>query len=64
MTLSQTEVKDSGESEHLSTRQYALIVKKWVASIGLDPMEYGTHTMRRTKVALIYQKTKNLPDYP
>ena len=23
-------------------------------------MEYGTHTMRRTKVALIYQKTKNL----
>lgn len=47
-------------SEHLSTRQYALIVKKWVASIGLDPMEYGTHTMRRTKAALIYQKTKNL----
>lgn len=34
--------------------------EKWVASIGLDPMEYGTHTMRRTKVALIYQKTKNL----
>ena len=50
-------------SDHLSTRQYALIVKKWVASIGLDPMEYGTHTMRRTKAALIYQKTKNLPDY-
>lgn len=47
-------------SAHLSTRQYALIVKKWVASIGLAPMEYGTHTMRRTKVALIYQKTKNL----
>ncbi len=23
-------------------------------------MEYGTQTMRRTKVALIYQKTKNL----
>jgi site-specific recombinase XerD len=37
-----------------------MCVKKWVASIGLDPMEYGTHTMRRTKVALIYQKTKNL----
>ena len=35
-------------------------VKKWVASIGLDPMEYCTHSMRRTKVALIYQKTKNL----
>ncbi len=47
-------------SEYLFTRQYTLIMKKWVASIGLDPMEYGTHTMRRTKVALIYQKTKNL----
>ena len=23
-------------------------------------MEYGAHSMRRTKVALIYQKTKNL----
>ena len=47
-------------SDHLSTRQYSLIVKKWVTSIGLAPMEYGAHTMRRTKVALIYQKTKNL----
>ena len=47
-------------SEHLSTRQYAFIVKKWVKSIGLDPMEYGTHSMRRTKVSLIYQKTKNI----
>ncbi len=47
-------------SEHLSTRQYGVIVKKWVSSIGLDPMEYGTHTMRRTKASLIYQKTKNI----
>ena len=47
-------------SEHLSTRQYGVIVKKWVFSIGLDPMEYGTHTMRRTKASLIYQKTKNI----
>ena len=48
------------KSLHLSTRQYALIVKKWVSSVGLDPMEYGTHSLRRSKVALIYQKTKNL----
>jgi len=47
-------------SEHLSTRQYAQTVKKWVKSIGLDPMEYGTHSMRRTKASLIYQKTKNI----
>ena len=48
------------QSEHLSTRQYALIVKKWVSSIGLEPMEYGTHSLRRTKPSLIYRKTKNL----
>ncbi len=48
------------ESPHLSTRQYARIVDRWVASIGLDPTAYGTHTMRRTKATLIYRRTKNL----
>ena len=47
-------------SDHLSTRQYARIVKAWVTSIGLDPTTYGTHTLRRTKVSLIYRRTKNL----
>ena len=47
-------------SPHLSTRQYARMVKSWVASIGLDPTEYGTHSLRRTKVSLIYRRTKNL----
>ena len=47
-------------SLHLSTRQYARIVKSWVSSIGLDPNEYGTHSMRRTKATLIYRRTKNL----
>ncbi|BAP80562.1 integrase family protein [Pseudomonas sp. MT-1] len=47
-------------SEHLSTRQYARIVKGWVKVIGLDPAMYGTHTMRRTKASLIYRRTKNL----
>ena len=47
-------------SEHISTRQYARIVKSWVSIIGLDPGMYGTHTMRRTKASLIYKRTKNL----
>lgn len=47
-------------SEHLSTRQYARIVHGWAERAGLDPTVYGTHSMRRTKVALIYKKTKNL----
>ncbi|MDW7746680.1 tyrosine-type recombinase/integrase [Halomonas sp.] len=46
--------------DHLSTRQYARIVKNWVTSIGLDPSSYGTHTLRRTKASLIYRRTKNL----
>lgn len=47
-------------SAHLSTRQYARIVKGWICSIGLESAEYGTHSMRRTKAALIYRRTKNL----
>lgn len=47
-------------SPHLSTRQYARIVDHWVASAGLDPSAYGTHSMRRTKATLIYKRTKNL----
>jgi integrase len=48
------------DSPHLSTRQYARIVQGWVASIGLNPATYGTHSLRRTKAALIYRKTGNL----
>ena len=50
----------SRKSPHVSTRQYARIVHRWVGSIGLDPSAYGTHTMRRTKATLIYRRTKNL----
>ena len=47
-------------SPHITQRQYARIVKSCVALIGLDPTEYGTHSLRRTKVTLIYKRTKNL----
>ena len=48
------------KSPHLSLRQYARIVEAWVVSVGLDPTNYGTHSMRRTKATLLYRKTKNL----
>jgi integrase len=48
------------ESPHLSTRQYARIVDRWIREIGLDPSAYGTHSLRRTKASLIYRRTKNL----
>ena len=47
-------------NRHLSTRQYAKLLKDWVADIGLDPRAYGTHSLRRTKATLIYRRTKNL----
>jgi integrase len=50
----------TADSLHLSTRQYARIVTRWVESIGLDAAAYGAHSMRRTKATLIYRRTKNL----
>jgi integrase len=45
---------------HLSTRQYARFVDEWVTGIGLRREDYGTHSLRRTKAALIYKQTGNL----
>lgn len=47
-------------SRGLTTRQYARLVNDWVASIGLDPLRFGTHSLRRTKAVLIYRQTGNL----
>ena len=50
----------SRPGDHLTTRQYARLVGEWVAMIDLEPRAYGTHSLRRTKVALLYKKTGNL----
>lgn len=50
----------SRSGHHISTRQYARLVDRWVAMIDLEPRAYGTHSLRRTKVALVYKKTGNL----
>jgi integrase len=47
-------------SPHICTRHYARMLRELVKDVGLDWTEYGTHSMRRTKASLIYQKTKNL----
>ncbi len=49
-----------GGSTHISTRQYHRLVTSWVSEIGLNPADYGTHSLRRTKATLIYRRTKNL----
>jgi integrase len=45
---------------HISARQYARIVHRWIRNIGIDDRSFGTHSLRRTKVAQLYRKTGNL----
>lgn len=45
---------------HISTRQYARLVGEWITEIGLPRQDYGTHSLRRTKAALVYKRTGNL----
>ena len=47
-------------AENLSTRQYARLIDEWVTAIGLRREDYGTHSLRRTKAAMIYKATGNL----
>jgi len=44
----------------MTTRQYGRLVDEWIVAIGLTPSAYGTHSLRRTKAALIYRKTGNI----
>jgi integrase len=48
------------DQPHLTARQYARVVHDWIESAGIDSTAYGTHSLRRTKVAQIYRKTGNL----
>jgi integrase len=49
-----------GFGQCMTTRQYARLLSEWLASIGLDPKIFGTHSLRRTKATLIYRRTGNL----
>jgi len=44
----------------ISTWQYRMLVKKWVGYARLDPTIYSSHSLRRTKAAYIYEKTRNV----
>lgn len=55
-------VKERCVSSHpISTDTYRKLVKAWVKdAIGLDPADYSSHSLRRTKATMIYEKTKNI----
>jgi integrase len=47
-------------SPFISVRQYARLVEAWVDGIGLNANHYGTESLRRTKPALVYRRTRSL----
>ena len=50
----------SHPGDHVTTRQYSRLVDDWVGLAGLEPAAYGSHSLRRTKVALLNKRTGNL----
>lgn len=49
-----------GVGKPFTTAHYRRLVKKWLSMANLNPDLYGSHSLRRSKVALIYKKTGNL----
>ena len=48
------------KTQPLSTTQYRRLVKRWAAYARLDPRQFSTHSLRRTKATLVYQHTHNI----
>ena len=45
----------------ICSQQYSRIVKGWMKKLGLEDIsEYSTHSMRKTKPSVIYDKTHNV----
>jgi integrase len=48
------------KKQPITTNQYRRLVKRWAAYAKLDPHKFSTHSLRRTKAALVYQQTHNV----
>ena len=45
----------------ICTQTFARIIKNWMRELGIeDVRQYSTHSLRRTKPSIIYEKTGNL----
>ena len=45
----------------ITIQQYARIIKGWLSDLGVeDTSNFSTHSMRKTKASVIYDKTKNV----
>lgn len=49
------------DNKPITRMTYGTILKGWVSEIlGIDPSDYNTHSLRRTKASLVYEKTQNI----
>jgi len=44
----------------ITRRHYSRLVKSWVRMARLNPDEYSTHSLRRTKASIVYKATNNI----
>ena len=52
--------RSKAQSKPLTARQLSRLVKAWAAGIGLDPVAYGTESLRRARATHILSETGNL----
>ncbi len=55
-----TSIGNRPTTSHLTRAQYANLVKHWAELARLNPKRHSTHSIRRTKSAVIYDQTQNL----
>lgn len=44
----------------ISSDQYRKLVKHWVAAIGLDPRDYSSHSLRRSKAVMVHEESRKI----
>lgn len=49
-----------GKHKPISRQHYARLVKRWVRMVRLNPDDFSTHSLRRTKASAVFQETGNI----
>ena len=48
------------KSKPITRAYYAKIIKSWAVMLGLEPSEYSTHSMRRSKAVQMYEQGEDI----
>jgi integrase len=48
------------QDKAISTNHYRRLVKQWAVYARLNPNKYSTHSIRRSKASIVYEKTGNI----